>query len=162
MTLPIRREAREVPALSTIAELFRQQPARARDVLRKAAMDIAPSTAPLVGGPGSYEHFIDKARSAVTAAAPCPRTTEDGGPYHSPTVRATFADHALVGCDGCQKTWHVPFSIDDDNAIQAGDPEERVARFVDPAADDAETPEADEDDDDAEDEAEDEPEPAEA
>jgi hypothetical protein len=131
--------------MTTVTELFaRRSKVTARDVLRKVDDAVAPASGDRLAG--SFEHFVDKVREPVVNATPCPKRSssgEMGESYHYPTVKGTFSDHAIVGCDACKKNWHVPFGIGDEDKITTGEPSERVAAYVAPGG--GEEPEAAED-----------------
>jgi hypothetical protein len=115
----------------TISELWdSQRLPTADEVLQKADDEVAPASGERLAG--SFEHFVDKVRQPVIDATPCPKRSNDanGESYHWPNVKGTFADHAIVSCDACKKSWHVPISIGDEDKVQTGEPSERVAAYV--------------------------------
>lgn len=91
---------------------------------------------------GSYERTIGMVNGPVRRAVPCPSATSDwggdsDGTYHYPSVVGTFPDHAIVGCDGCDRFWKVPYEVTSDDGranVKVGDPEARVRAYMAPAA----------------------------
>ena len=112
-----------------VADLF---PSRhtLRDLFQKSESAVA-AAVPHDKIAGSFEHFVDKVSEPVKGAVP---HTDGEKSKHYPHVKATFGDHAIVGCNDCGKTWHVPFGLGGDDKVIVGSPSEREEAYVEPGS----------------------------
>jgi len=121
--------------MTTTADLFArvspERPKSAHDILRKVAIAAVAPAVPHDKIEGSFEHFIDKVGEPVKGAIP---HSDGEKTKHYAHVKATFGDHAIVGCNDCAKTWHVPFGIGSDDKVITGEPAEREEAYVAPGA----------------------------
>ena len=129
----------------TTADLFARVNAdaiSARDLFCKVDSAVAPAV-PHDKIEGSFEHFMDKVHDPLVASVP---HSDGEKSKHFAHVKATFGDHAIVGCSDCAKTWHVPFGVGGDDKVITGEPSEREEAYVSPGSLDGGTGGASDDD----------------
>lgn len=121
----------------TIAEIFKAAsgaPATGAPPAAGAAPDSVLSN--------SYESLLKAIKGPVCAGSGCANKApvgDDGEPDYTPhpvngvphrqEVKATFPDHAYVGCHDEGRMWKVPYMVGDAGSVYTGMPEEHVSVY---------------------------------